>query len=97
MRITSKEKKFKNYVNYLMVARSQQGVLESEADFIAGAGAVFAFMNRMDLVSPFWIFNLFGGRSLVEELIKDADGKEKYQRMINWLTDNEKDCPAHCK
>ena len=52
MRITGKEKKYKQFIEHLLVSRKQHGVLENEADFIAGAGAVFAFLNRMDLVPP---------------------------------------------
>tara|TARA_Y100001951_G_C11207315_1_gene220820 strand:+ start:429 stop:701 length:273 start_codon:yes stop_codon:yes gene_type:complete len=90
MKITSKEKKFKKYVEHLLVARSHHGVLENEADFLAGASAVFAFMNRMDLVSPMWVFCPMSGRDMVKELI----GKNT---KINWLIDNNNDCPAHCR
>ena len=90
MKITSKEKRFKKYVEHLLVARRHHGVLKSEADFIAGASAVFAFMNRMDLVSPMWIFYPMGGRDMVEGLV----GKSN---KVSWLIDHNNDCPEHCK
>ena len=85
MKITSKEKRFKKYVEH-----EESGALTSEADFIAGASAVFAFMNRMDLVSPMWIFYPMGGRDMVEGLV----GKSN---KVSWLIDHNNDCPEHCK
>ncbi len=84
MKITSKEKKFKKFVEHLLVSRRHHGVLKSEADFIAGASAVFAFMNRMDLVSPLWVFFPMSGRNMVDQLIGD-------QSIIEWLIENDPD------
>ena len=96
MRITSRENKYKDFIEHLLVSRAQRGSLESEVDFIAGAGAVFAFLNRMDLVPPMWIFWPLGGRSIVEELVKEQPGSE-YQKKLDWLIDNESKCPKHCR
>ena len=90
MRITGKEKKYKQFIEHLLVNRKQHGVLENEADFIAGAGAVFAFLNRMDLVPPMRIFWPLAGRDMVEAI---TEGKTPFE----WLVDNKDIIPDHCK
>ena len=51
-----------------MVWRSKNGVLESEADFIAGASIAFAHFDVWSKIPPMWILAPMSGRSIIEEL-----------------------------
>ena len=70
--------KARKRVERLLKQRSRFGVLESEADLIAGASAVMGLVNElcfesseddsMDIIPPMWFICPMSGRSIVEEL-----------------------------
>ena len=72
------KKKAQKRVETLLKQRSRFGVLESEADVIAGASAVMGLVNEMcfesskddsmDIIPPMWFLWPMSGRSILEEL-----------------------------
>ena len=68
-------------VEALLKVRSSLGVIESEADIIAGVAVVMGLVNEsffesskddaMNIIPPLWFLCPMSGRSIVEELKKD--------------------------
>lgn len=59
--LTIDKEKYIDGVRRLLMDRYANGVVRSEADFIAGAATIFALLERMDVPPP-WIFGPMGGR-----------------------------------
>ena len=61
-------KKYKHEVEKLLLQRNENGSLESEADFIAGASIAFTHFDVWNKIPPMWIMCPMSGRSIIEEL-----------------------------
>ena len=59
--LTIDKENYLDGVRRLLMDRYANGVVRSEADFIAGAATIFQLLGRMD-VPPSWIFGPMGGR-----------------------------------
>jgi len=53
------------YVENLLRERHKAGALKNEADFISGASAVFAHLDKMGFMPPKWYIFPLSGRSLI--------------------------------
>ena len=69
-------KEYQYEVEKLLLQRNENGSLESEADFIAGASIAFTHFDVWNKIPPMWILAPMSGRSVVEELgfKKESDG-----------------------
>ena len=69
-------KEYQYEVQNSLIDRNENGSLESEADFLAGASVVYSMLNESNKIPPMWIICPMSGRSVVEELgfKKESDG-----------------------
>ena len=73
-------------------ARKENGILENEADLVAGASAMLQLLNEitfnpeegeeMSLVPPSWLFLLFSGRGL-GELYDDTTKQDEILEAVS--------------
>ena len=76
-----------------MIDQYKNGVLASEASFIAGAATVMLFLGMPpdeesvpnELLPPRWFFNIVGNRSLVAQVMREREliGEKEKKRMDN--------------
>lgn len=77
----------------LFRGRTENGVLENEADLVAGASAMLKLLNEiafnpkegeeMSLVPASWLFLLFSGRGLGEIYDKETEEPDKILEAVS--------------